>query len=295
VARLAEGHSLRMALGAKPDIYVLDGYAQTQSPHWQSHNLSPVINNGNQLNAWRQDYPHSAYGLHIDTGMNRLGIRPQDFQIDYIKNDPNLRFIMSHLACGDEPANRLNHIQYEAFLAAINGFEGPVSLSASAGALLGDEYQLSFTRPGIGLYGSGPQGVTDPNLRPVVSLYARLLSQSQIKIGETIGYGARFQASKPMRLATIGLGYADGFHRSFGEHGYVLCKGQKLKILGRVSMDLMTIDITDCEIGIGDEVEIFGPHRLIDEMAHDAGTIGYEILTSLSPRLERHYIGMSNG
>lgn len=295
VARLSEGQSLRMAIGARPEIFVLDGYNDASSSFWKSHRLSPVINDLAQLRAWRQDHPKSAYGLHIDTGMNRLGLRANEFMIGDLNDDKNLRFIMSHLACADEPNHALNQSQYNHFTKAIEGYNGLVSLAASAGALLGADYQFSFTRPGIGLYGGGPKGFTYHHLQPVATLYALILALRDIGVGETIGYGARFCAEKPMKLATIGLGYADGFHRRFGQDGHLVFNDQRLKVVGRVSMDLITIDVTDCDIKVGQEVEIFGPNRLIDEMAADGGTICYEILTSLSPRIERQWIGLTHG
>jgi alanine racemase len=194
---------------------------------------------------------------------------------------------MSHMGCADEPDHPLNRAQLAEFLRLTEGLGRPRSLSATAGILLGSDYHFDVTRPGIGLYGGWP--FTDA--RPVVALEAPIIQIRDVAPGECVGYAATWAAERPCRIATIGLGYADGLIRATSNRGAAWIGGRRVPIAGRVSMDLITLDVTDCPCKPGDTVEFLGPHQGIDDLAGMAGTIGHEMLTSLGGRYRRSFIG----
>lgn len=289
VARPAEGVSLRKALGAGPVIYVLDGLSDPGV--FSAHDLRPVINSAEQYQRWISGPDTVAAALHIDTGMNRLGVRVGDLDALPARGRRPLTLVMSHLICGDEPNSPLNPQQLTIFTEAAARFPGiPRSLANSGGHFLGAGYAFELTRPGISLYGGGPFGKTVPDIRQVATLKARVLQIGQIEGGETVGYGASFKARKPMRIATLGIGYADGLMRSFGAYGFATVKGERRTLTGRISMDLCCLDVTDLDVAVGDWVEILGPDQPVDEVAHASSTISYEILTRIAPRVERRYV-----
>ncbi|HVZ30357.1 MAG TPA: alanine racemase [Asticcacaulis sp.] len=282
VARLDEGIALRRWLGTVPTIYVFDGPTEGTS-FFSDNNLRPVLNSLEQVQFWQSSTLKAA--LHIDTGMNRLGIRPED-----IAAVPNtgLSLIMSHLACADEPGNAMNARQLKAFRKAADRFpEVPCSLANSAGHFLGSEYAFDVTRPGISLYGGGPFGKPHPDLKPVAHLSARVLQVRDLKAGESVGYSATYTAARDMRLATVGIGYADGLLRRFA--GAVTVAGQSRPVVGRVSMDVISIDVTGLDIAPGDWVEILGDAQMLDDAGAAAGTVSYELLTRLGSRISRFY------
>jgi alanine racemase len=283
VARLEEGVALRRWVGAGPTIYVFDGLLGDISA-FEANDLSPVLNTMEQVVLWRT-VPSLTAALHVDTGMNRLGIRPEDIAA-VPKN--GLSLIMSHLACADEPENAINTKQLNMFRQAAEQFsEVPRSLANSAGHFLGSDYAFDMTRPGISLYGGGPFGKPHPDLKPVAHLSARILQVRDLKAGESVGYSATFTAKQDMRLATVGIGYADGLLRRFS--GLISVAGQSRPILGRVSMDVVSVDVTGLDVTAGDWVEIFGPTRPLDDAAAAAGTVSYEMLTRLGTRVPRFY------
>ncbi|MGZ3297470.1 MAG: alanine racemase [Asticcacaulis sp.] len=286
VARFNEGVALRRALGVRPVIYVLDGLLETPGAFLE-HDLRPVLNSMQQMNTCLQ-IPDLKAALHIDTGMNRLGIRPDEVTQLPAGFTPSL--IMSHLACADEPAHPMNARQLKAFREAATGFRGiPLSLANSAGSFLGPDYGFDVTRPGISLYGGGPFGAPHPDIKPVARLTARVLQLRDLKAGESVGYGATFTAPRDMRLATVGVGYADGLLRSFAATGHAVANGEKRRLTGRVSMDAFSMDISGLDINVGDWVEIFGAQQSIDDVASASGTIAYEWLTRIGARVQRHY------
>ena len=287
VARRDEGLRLRTAIGAGPVIYVLDGLEDPAV--FAAHDLRPVLNTPAQVALWGQACDLKA-ALHIDTGMNRLGVRPDE--LASLPEAPPFSLVMSHLACADEPKHPMNAAQLAAFRAAAATLPAaPLSLANSAGAFLGPDHGFDMVRPGISLYGGGPFGAPHPQVQPVATLCARVLQVRDLKAGESVGYGATFAATHDLRLATAGLGYADGLLRSFGRHGHAVAKGEKRPLTGRVSMDAFSMDISGLDVRVDDWVELFGAQQSIDEVAAASGTIAYEWLTRIGPRVERRYIG----
>ncbi len=287
VARRDEGVDLRLALGAGPVIYVLDGLDDAAA--FRAADLRPVLNTPEQVGLWRQAADLKA-ALHIDTGMNRLGVRPD--QLGALPDLTGLSLVMSHLACADEAGHPMNAAQLAAFRAAAARLPAaPRSLANSAGAFLGADYGFDMARPGISLYGGGPFGAPHPEIHPVARLTARVLQVRDVRAGETIGYSATFTAPRDLRTATVGIGYADGVLRHFAAKGFVTVAGQRRPLTGRVSMDAFSVDITGLDVAVGDRVEVFGPAQPIDEVAAASGTVSYEWLTRIGPRVARNYTG----
>ena len=288
VARLDEGVALRRYVGSGFAIYVLDGLSEPAV--FAAHDLQPVLNSIEQYQQWIAGSNTLKAALHIDTGMNRLGIRPEDITALPARGTHALTLVMSHLARGDEPDHTMNAQQLMAFGEAAGHFAGiPLSLANSSGSFLGHDYGFDLTRPGISLYGGGPFGVAHPDIQAVATLKARILQTRDVKAGETVGYGAGFTAAKDMRVATIGLGYADGLLRSLAAHGSVTINGVRRPLTGRVSMDVFSIDVTGLDVMTDDWVEVLGALQNLDQVATAAGTIGYDLLTRIGARVPRHY------
>lgn len=287
VARLSEGEILRQGLGAEPVIYVLDGCTDGAAPALRAADLRPVINQPSQLAAWTQS-GGGVCALQLDTGMNRFGFRPEDAPEAF----DGLALVMSHLACADEPAEPMNRRQRDTFAAAVTRYPDAIkSFANSGGCFLGPDFAFDVVRPGICLYGGGPEGTPDARLKPVATLLARVLQVRDVPAGESIGYSRGFVAPAPMRIATCGAGYADGVLRSSSPGGQVWIGGQLRPVLGRVSMDVIAVDVTGLDVTTGDSAELFGPNRFVDDAAAAAGTISYELLTSITQRVQRSYIG----
>ena len=287
VARLAEGIALRAALGPEPIIYVLDGCVGDAAPALKAADLRPILNHAEQLKAWGAA-GGGACGLQIDTGMNRLGFRVEDAPGPF----DDLSLVMSHLACADEPAQPMNRRQRDAFAAVATRYSDTLkSFANSGGCFLGPDYAFDAVRPGICLYGGGPEGRPDDRIRAVATLTAQVLQVRDVPAGESIGYSRGFIAPTPRRVATCGAGYADGILRSQCPDGQVWVADRLRPILGRVSMDVIAVDVTGLDVGVGDGVELFGPNRLLDDAAAAAGTISYELLTSVTARVPRRYEG----
>ena len=286
VARTSEGERLRAALGGEPAIYVLDGCLTRRAARLRAASLRPVLNTGAQLVEWR-GAGGGACGLQIDTGMNRLGFRVDDAPDTF----EGLELVLSHLACADDPAEPMNARQRDAFAAAAARYPGTVrSFANSGGAFLGPDYAFDALRPGICLYGGGPEGRPDDRIRPVATLAAEVLQVREVPGGESVGYSRGFVASGPTRIATCATGYADGVLRAYSPKGLVCVAGQLRPIVGRVSMDVCAVDVTGLTVAVGDTVELFGPNRMLDDAADTAGTIAYELLTSVSARASRVYV-----
>jgi len=286
VARASEGERLRAALGPEAAIYVLDGCLAGRAARLRAANLKPVLNTGAQLAEWRES-GGGACGLQIDTGMNRLGFRAGDAPDAF----EGLDLVLSHLACADDPAEPMNARQRDAFAAAAARYPGTVrSFANSGGAFLGPDYAFDALRPGICMYGGGPEGRPDERIRPVATLTAEVLQVREIPAGDSVGYSRGFIADAPRRIATCAAGYADGVLRAYSPKGLVWVADQLRPIVGRVSMDVCAVDVTGVEVAVGDRVELFGANRMLDDAASAAGTIAYELLTSVTARVPRVYV-----
>lgn len=287
VARTGEGERLRAAVGAELAIYVLDGCLSGRAARLRAADLRPVLSTADQVAEW-QAAGGGACGLQIDTGMNRLGFRPEDAPEPFA----GLGLVISHLACADEPASPMNRRQRDAYAAAVQRYPGVIrSFANSGGTFLGPEFGFDAVRTGISLYGSGPEGRPDDRLKPVATFTAEVLQVRDVPAGETVGYSRGFRAETPRRIATCAAGYADGVPRSTGPRGAVWLGDALRPIVGRVSMDVLAVDVTGSDVAVGDRAELFGAHRMLDEAATAAGTIAYELLTSVTPRVPRVYIG----
>ncbi|MDX8513917.1 alanine racemase [Mesorhizobium captivum] len=300
VALLGEGIALRKALGAGHDIFVLDGLPPGSESEALSAGLHPVINSAAQLKAWREAARATGQRLpaaiQVDSGMSRLGMPPAEVQA--LAKDAfdgiDIRFVMSHLACADEPRNPANEAQRLAF-ERLRGMlpRAPASLANSSGIFLGAPYHYDLARPGAALYGINPTpGEPNPML-PVVQLQAKVAQTREVEKGAGIGYGHTYHARGPLRLATISFGYADGWHRRAASAAWF--EGVRLPFVGRISMDSIILDISALPaggLGEGDLVELIGPSQSLDDVAGHAGTIGYEVLTSLGARFHRRYVGI---
>ena len=282
-------------------IYVLDGLFPGTFEHFTTFNLRPVLNSINQIKAWSTNTNNLPAAIHVDTGMNRLGINapsfPEAVNSGLLEN-LNTSMVVSHLACADEPEHPMNRQQLEAFQAINQRVPNiPSSLCNSAGILLGQNYQFDIVRPGIALYGGNPVPNQPNQMQPVVKLDIRIAQIRDVPANAHIGYGATQRLKRDSRIATLSLGYADGFFRHLSattdQPGACLYVNScKVPVVGRVSMDLVTIDITDVPEGsivAGDLVEILGTKVGVDDIANWAGTIGYEVLTSLGKRYKRIY------
>jgi alanine racemase len=294
VARLEEGIALRHVLKDER-VFVLDGAPADAVPALIAHRLTPALNTLTEIAAYGAGAsgPRDA-AIHIDTGMNRLGLTQEELSLLAAEWRTRLRninpvLLMSHLACGDEPKNKMNGAQLTRFRAALAMLPpAPASLVASGGAYLGPAYHFDLIRPGIGLYGGAPQE-GGPPLRTAAILSARVLQLRRIDRGESVGYAATFHAKRPTMLATVALGYAAGIPRALSNKGIAHAGGARATYVGRVSMDMTILDVTDLpHVKVGDVVELLGDHVPLEEMASLAGTNAYEILTGL--KLPRHYV-----
>lgn len=289
VALAEEGVMLREAVGPGPAIHILDGLMAGDETACRGHGLIPCLNSPAQV-ARATAAGDIGCAVQIDSGMNRLGLEPAELEAlapDIARLRPSL--VMSHLACADEPAHPMNAVQREVFMGLAAGLPGTrLSLAATGGVVLGEAFHFDLTRPGIGLYG----GLPFAGARPVVRLELPVIQVREVGVGEGVGYGAAWTAARPSRIATLGAGYADGLIRAIGraEGVRVFAGDVACPLVGRVSMDLVTVDVTDLA-EVPAMLEILGAHQGVDDLAAQAGTIGYEILTSLGPRYERVYLG----
>ena len=301
VAHVGEALSLRKAIGQGSKIAILNGIPPGAEMACAAAGLVPVCNSVEQLAAWRQVAKASGQVLpvivQIDSGMSRLGMAPGE--VESVAADPcafgdlDLRLVMSHLACADEPSHPANEAQRRTFetLRAMLP-TAPASLANSSGVFLGGAYHYDLARPGAALYGVNPTpGKPNPML-PVVRLAAKVIQNRALEAGTGVGYGHAFRAEAPLGVATISLGYADGWPRCATAGGWF--EGAPLPLVGRVSMDSIILDSSTLPSGrllAGDLVEMIGRNQTVDDVAGMAGTIGYEILTSLGPRFHRRYEG----
>jgi alanine racemase len=306
VATLDEARAARTALPSAA-LYVLNGLIQNTGEAYAKIDARPVIGDLNELAEWDVFCRRSGWAggaaIHIDTGMNRLGLTLAEVQglIPRINaGDHGFTLVMSHLACAESLNHPLNSRQLASFREIAGVFSGvPASLSNSSGIFLGGPFQFDLVRPGAALYGVNPTPEADNPMRGVVELKARVVQIRDVERGESVGYGATWTTRRPTRLAIVSAGYADGYLRAGssndGTRGTeVIVAGKRCPVAGRISMDLMAIDITDLEksaVRRGHMVTLIGDGITVDELAHYLGTIGYEVLTSLGPRYTRVYRG----
>ncbi len=306
VATPDEGMAVRAAV---PDahIFILYGLYPGAANLYIRQNLMPVLSSMSMLDEWlakcverNEAYPAA---FHFDTGINRLGFRLSEAagvreRIEKLGYAPQV--IMSHLACADTPNHEKNRTQLALFGSVMAQFPGiPASLANSAGLMTGRDYHFQMVRPGISLYGGRAVSGRKNPMQPVVTLYVPILQVTEARTGETVGYGATYMLNRNSRLAILGYGYADGFFRALSgtnqrPGGKVFIRGKLCPIIGKISMDLTVVDITELGSDIpspGEGAEVFGAHIGVDDQADAAGTIGYELLTSLKGRYSRNYVG----
>lgn len=281
-ATAGEGADARAALGDGPKIYVLNGPSAAELGTFRQAALTPVINTLAQAHLWA-----GPCALHVDTGMNRLGL-PMPEVGAAAASLPEVELVMSHLAFGFDSQHAMNARQRARFLAAAAAFPGArKSLAATAGAQLGGAYHFDMTRIGVGLYGS-PDRDDGAALQQAARIEAPILQIRDVAAGETFGYAGTFTAPQRMRTATVAIGYADGFLRSLAGRGYGVLAGGRRPVLGRVSMDMVILDVSECpQARVGDLVQFLGPEAPVDEVGRLAGTNGYEILTTLVGTVRR--------
>ncbi|MGK2740044.1 alanine racemase [Tepidicaulis sp. LMO-SS28] len=303
VAEPLEGMAVR-ALAPQADIYVLDGFFSPAAALYRDYALRPVLATRAQIEDWLAFTGEAGAlpaGLHFDTGINRLGLSAAE--TDWLLGDAgtkaalDIRLVMSHLACAEETESPMNAAQLARFQNCRAAFpDARASLCNTAGVFLGPEFHFDIVRPGVGLYGGNPMhGRRESPFLPVAHVAARVLQVREIAKGETVGYGATFTAPAPRRIATLAAGYGDGIFRRVGgdkPQAEVVISGHKAPVVGRVSMDLITADVTalpEEAVQAGMMAEILGTTLTVDHLATAAGTIGYEVLTRLGNRYHRSY------
>jgi len=292
VATFAEARELRAVLSAA-EIYVFEGAVDGAVAALAELEIRPVLNTLEQVERWRGRGPAA---LHLDTGMNRLGLGLAEVATLAKRRQltAGIALVMTHLACADEPDHPQNREQLERFERLRAQLPAaPTSIGNSAGTLLGGPYRGDVVRPGIALYGGNPFSDRPNPMEAVVTLTAPILQLRELDEPQPVGYGATYLATPPARLAVVGLGYADGYPRNLGNCGTAAVHRRRVPVVGRVSMDLLCVDVDALPrdtVRVGDFVELIGPTVGLDEVAADAGTIGYEILTGLGSRPMREYV-----
>lgn len=286
VAAAEEGAAVRQALGPGPQICILSGHMAGDTEMIQDLDLTPMLNSLDQVTRHLEALPGHAFGVQLDTGMNRLGMEEAEWEaVAPFVLDAGPELLMSHLACADEPDHALNEAQLAQFHAMTDGTGVPRSLAATGGILLGPRYHFDLTRPGVGLYG----GLPYEGAARVVSLSLPVIQTREVAPGEAVGYSCGFVAEVPSVIATVQAGYADGLMRSLSNRAVLWDGDTPCPLVGRVSMDLLTVDITHLA-EMPRHLDILGPRQTVDDLAGQAGTIGYEILTHLGHRYGRRYV-----
>ena len=295
VATLGEGIALRpLAPGCA--VYVFNGFMPGTAERYRDHDLTPVLNSLNEVGEWREASGGAAV-LHLDSGISRLGLPP--CEVERLAADATLlsgielRWVISHLACAEQPAHPMNRRQLDLFNELRSLLPAcPAGISASAGIYLGPDFHMDLVRPGVALFGANPQLQSPNKMVEVVRLQGKILQIRTIDSPMTVGYGAAHRASGPARIATVGVGYADGYLRAIGARGVGVVGGVRVPVVGRVSMDLITLDVTDVPedaLHQGSPVTFIGDGLSLDDVAEAAGTISHEILASLGGRYRREY------
>jgi alanine racemase len=302
VARAEEGFALKPHL-PEAEVCVLDGLLPGLAADYAAVGIVPVLGDPGQVEAWiAYCYANEVRVpaiLHVDTGMNRLGMSAQE-AVRIADEPDSLRaftdvLMMSHLVLSEEPNHAINAQQLAAFRAVRARFPtAKASLANSSGVFLGHDYHFDLARPGYALYGGNPTPGRPNPMKPTVQLLARVLQVRAVDSTGTVGYGATARVSAGARIATIAVGYADGYLRSLGNRGEACIGSHRVPLIGRVSMDLVTLDVSSVPpeaCRVGDLVELIGAQIGVDDVADRAGTNGYEILTGLSRRYHRSYLG----
>jgi alanine racemase len=285
VAAAEEGAAVRQALGPGPQIAVLSGHMSGDTEMIHDLDLTPMLNSLDQITRHLEALPGHPFGVQLDTGMNRLGVEMLEWQaVAPILVEAGPELLMSHLACADEPDHPLNEAQLRAFHEMTDGTGLPRSLAATGGILLGSRYHFDLTRPGVGLYGGRPYDAAIP----VVTLSLPVIQTREVEPGESVGYGCAWVSERPSIIATVAAGYADGLPRTLSGKARLWDGDIPCPLVGRVSMDMITVDITDLP-ETPRELDIIGPNQGVDALADVAGTIGYELLTALGARYTRRY------
>lgn len=303
VAQFEEALEVKRALppekmpGNDFSVYVLDGPQGATAEDFETEGFVPVLNSPDDMARWTSSTRKRPAVLHLDTGMNRLGFSARETEklaaeAEALKSF-DIRYVMSHLACADDPNHAMNKAQLENFkaLSAALGRPFRLSLANSGGMFLGEAYHFDLTRPGCALYGINPRpGIENP-MQGVVTFEGSVLQTREIDRAGSVGYGAAYPVALGQKYAIISVGYADGYLRSLEGRGTVVIAGEKCPVVGRVSMDSIVADITQVQAQVhpGDAAEIIGEHQPVDDVAQQAGTIGYEILTGLGKRTKRSY------
>ena len=310
VATLNEARAARAA-APEAALYLLNGLLQNSGDALAAINCRPVIGDLNELAEWdvfcRTSGWKGGAAIHVDTGMNRLGLSPVDAQSlapRIATGNHGIELVMSHLACAEKLNHPLNARQLASFREVASLFSGiTASLANSSGVFLGASFQFDLMRPGAALYGVNPTPEADNPMLPVVDLKARIVQIRNVERGDSVGYSATWTARRPTRIAVVAAGYADGYLRAAGSSdgtrgAEVIVAGQRCPVAGRISMDLLAVDITDLPQGAarrGHLVTLIGDGITVDELAHHFGTIAYEVLTSLGGRYQRVYKGGAAG
>ncbi len=299
VANATEGIELRQQF-ATAEIYVLAGAQAGEERSLREANLTPVLNSHEQIVRWVElgDAKRYPAAIHIDTGMTRLGLDARELNQlaldERILEGLEIAYVITHLACADEPSSRLNQEQLDAFEQLRARLPAArTSVGNSAGLLTANQYRGDLVRPGIALYGGNPFVDAANPMETVVTLLAPVLQVQEVTRAKTVGYGATHRVEPPARLATIGVGYADGIPFALGNRGEAFVSNTRVPIVGRVSMDLISLDVSAVprqDMYPGAMVELVGSNLLLDEVAAAAGTISYELLTGIGARWERRYL-----
>lgn len=297
-AHLQEAIALRQLVPEHCTIYVLHGPPPRTAKDFFQYDLTPVMNDPGQLQEWRflahklgRELPAA---IQFDTGMSRMGFAPADLGVLGALDGVRPTLVMSHLACADEPDHPMNEAQRRRFDTLRDLLPGvPASLSNSSGVFLGPQYHYDLLRPGAALYGINPQPGRPNPLQQAVSLHARIVQVRSVCEGDVVGYGGHHVCAAERRIATVAVGYADGWQRSLSGRGQAAIDGVVVPVVGRVSMDSMGLDVTGIpaqRVVPGAEVELMGETLPVDDVAALAGTIGYEVLTRLGSRFHRRYL-----
>lgn len=291
LATIKEGLELRK-LFKKGNIYILNGLENNDINIFKIYKLIPIINSKAEIQIIKETKIN--FGIHIDTGLNRLGINIKDLPKKIFEKN-NLQIVLSHLASADEKNNLYNYLQNKKFKLVNNLYQNKkiiFSLANSMGTFLGKDFHYDLIRPGISLYGGHYNTQLKKNIKPVVKLKAKILQIKEILKNEFIGYNQTYKTKKKIWIAVIGIGYADGISRKLSNKGCIYYKNYKFKIIGRISMDSITIDISKSNklFKIGKYVDVINYSHGIDDFAKQCNTISNEILTSISNRVQRIYI-----
>jgi len=297
VAHAHEGEEIRSVV-KDSNIYVLQGVGDDSIDLFRKNNLIPVISTKEQFIFWKSEL--KPYIIHIDTGLNRYGIRENDieFILSHKKELSHLKMIISHLACADDIGHFMNKYQHDNFERISGKFTGVKrGLSASDGLFLGDKFTYDYIRAGAALYGINTAPYRENQMKPVVTIEAPVVQTEILPLGAYAGYGITYRAHQEKKIAVISIGYGDGIPCSLKNIGKIWFKDNFAKlyesrVIGRISMDLTICDITQIPEGIvkiGCMASLINEHYTVDDMGRDAGTIGYEILSRLGSRYFRYY------